>query len=968
MLLTDAKIGVVKSLKLDLKQLQQFDKLSPLFVFVFALVIRLYNDLVLSQQRLCSFGDGYFFLKTGQELAKAITSASGLSDFLAKLTVHTSEVAGSVATFGSGALADRLLLDGPVYTCFLAIVHILTGVVTTTDYAQNSNIFSVANSLIDAISCVLIYFCGRLAFNSKAGWIAALLFAVYPAAILNTRLCYSELFTYFLLLLWSTLSLSLFRLNQKDAVLVKTVLSFFLGAISILLLLARSVFVPLPLAALAILFIPTVADWKEGKRFKPGTLLPSMSALIVGGALCMAPWLWFTHQVTGKFVPWVNRAPGYNLFVGNQLNTDGWRTWPAQPGIPNETSDALKSLSGNFSSDPCRFSALILRKESRLWAGVWNDFKHACFGFNWQVQNVFHDLLLLLAVIGFTKAIRKTGENTARPAIMFALFSAYHAVYAGFEPVARYAITAMPFIALLAGAALSVTPSPVRSRSFFALITFGALFFALLDTHFSFIPFCFSILPTDNFALVAFIDAALWIAGWVLLGVLSSKQLDSAKRWQSTVVWAMVGLLMVVSAANLIYDPAKTEWVTELKEPNDAVQAEIAVAPVDGRANVSYLIVDLQTDFSAPNVTAKVNGVTSLPPMLVLQLMEHREDAADIFSLQAQAMQMDPRSYRHWWAFPVSTNAVSTSSNNVVSIALNSKSDNAISPVRIFGDYPFIDKMVESRTTAPPGSSKANSDPDPNFTTRTIPSLNKFSWVKGYVTIDRRDPRPYDTINSHFTVKNCSYASAQGTSTSNLSSSFGRKFGTYRMFLYVPPNATPPVNAVQKFDDSNVLFSRNEECLVSGGDPSTMLMNSKSINMPSSSGSSSYMLSCEFQPVKRRSIGGISVAFSRAQSTDEKLASSAPSHNSWSSPWSPTCFVLADKHWNKFVFVGRLPEDISKSSNTTAKIMVSPFSADRLFLHHKEALRDSVRVRNVELRYFPNYDAKLPAIDNNRLF
>lgn len=931
----------MKALKLDPEHLQQLEKLLPLFVFVIALVIRLYYDLVISQQRLCSFGDGYFFLKTGQELAKSITTAASFPDFLTKLTVHTSEVAGGVATFGSGALADRLLLDGPVYTSFLAIVHILAGIVGTTDYAQNSNIFSVANSLIDSISCLLIYLCGRLAFNRKAGLIAALLFAVYPAATLNTRLCYSELYTYFLLLCWSTITLSLFRSEEKQRKFVRPALSFLIGVTSILIVLARSVFFPLPLAALAVLFVP---DWKT-KRINAPAVLTSVAAMIVGGALIMAPWLWFTHDITGKFVPWVNRAPGYNLFVGNQLNTDGWRTWPAQPGIPNEASDAMKSISRNFASDPCRFAGLLLRKESRLWAGVWNDFKHKFFGVPWQAQNVFQNLILMLSVIGFIGAIRE--PSTRRPAAVFAIFAAYHSVYACFEPVARYGITAMPFVFLLAGQSFSKSPSPCRSPMFYALMIFGVLFFALLDSHFSFIPLLFSILPTDKMLPIALVDFAIWTAGWLLLGALARKQLLNPKWWQSGIVWSMAGLLIAITASALLFDPAKTEWYTELKSPNDAVHAVFSIpqSPPDS-APVSYLLVDLRSEFSAPMVSATVNGTVTEPPMPVLQLMSDRDDASGIYSQQAQAMGVDTRSFRHWWAFPVPTKAITSGSPNLVDISFLPQGDTASIPVKLFGDYPSTD---DTRS-------------EPQFI--TIPSINKFSWVKGFVTIDRRDPRLYENVEVKRAIANCSLKTAQGNTTSDLSTALGRQFGNYRMFLYVPPNTTPVVSAAEFGDESVILFANKQERLVSGGDPSTMLMNSQPVRIPTASNAAFYTLTCELQAVKRRSIGGISVAF---QGTTNESGVSKTG-KSWTSPWSPTSLDLPDKNWHKFTFFSRLPENIAKQPNITAAMMLSPFSADRLFLHHKDALRDSVKVRNVELRYYRHLAPPLSALEYSRVF
>jgi hypothetical protein len=946
----------LKPLSLDPKRLQQLERLLPLLVFAIALGVRLFYDLVISEHRLCSFGDGYFFIKTGQEFAKAITSAASFPDFLAKLTVHTSEVAGGVATFGSGALADRLLLDGPIYTFFLAVVSIITGVVGTSDYAQNSNIFAIANSLVDAFSCVLIYWCGRLAFNSKAGLVAALLFAVYPAATLNTRLCYSELFTYFLLLGWTALSLSLFRLKDAERPTLKLAVSFFLGAISIVLVLARSVFSPLPILSLGILFVPNLfkPSLKEYLNFP--AVFQAFLAMIIGGALFMAPWLWFTHEVTGKFVPWVNRAPGYNLFVGNQLNTDGWRTWPAQPGIPNETSEAVKSLRENFSSDPCRFSSLLLRKESRLWAGVWNDFQHKFYGLSWHVQNVFHDLLLLFAFTGFIAAVGKSGTGIRRPALVLALIAAFHGVYACFEPVARYGITAMPFVSLLAGYAVSVIRSPFRNRWFLFLILFASWFFSILDSHFSFIPLIFSIFPSGDFVPAAWLDASLWLSLWLFLGSLVCKLCAPINRWQNAILWFSIASMALINGSSLIYDPARMEWCTELEMPSAKVEAEIAVPKLPERSSsVSYVLVDLQTELSSPVVTALVNGTVAAPPLPVLQLM-NRQDAAEIFPLQAQAMGVDPRSFRHWWAFPIPTNVISDSKANRISIAMNKpETETIVSNVKIFGEYPT------ERTTQ-----KSYLKPEH----QSFPSINKFSWVKGFVTIDRRDVRPYETLSLAHAIDKCTFKAGETASGADLSSALGRQFGSYRMLLYIPPLESSPKSSTAAMVDHTTLFQLKEERVVSGGDPSTMLLNAAPIKVPRSDDSAFYTLSCDFKAGKSRSIGGISLSLSNHGGGTSETLSKSKRADSWASPWSPTSLTLpsGNNEWHHFSFTSRIPTEISQQSNTTAAIMVSPFPADRLFQHRKGALRDTVKVRDVELRYFPCIAPEISDVKSERLF
>lgn len=922
----------------------------PIFVFLFALAIRLFYDLNKSDQRLCSFGDGYFFLKTGQELAKALTCSSGFADFLARLTIHTSEVAGGVATFGSGALGDRLLLDGPVYTCFLAIVHILSGIVTTTDYANNSRIFCVANSIVDAFSCMLVFLCGRMAFGRKAGLIGALLLSVYPASVLNTRLCYGELFTYFLFLLWSTAALGLRRSFENSQAVLSCALSFVLGAVSVLILLAKSVFAPLPVLGILILLgrRETISNGK--------VLFPCVASVIAGAAIIMAPWLWFTHEVTGKFTPWVNRAPGYNLFVGNQLYTDGWRTWPAQDGIPNDAGDAFKSLGKNFAEDPVQFSALQLRKVSRLWGGVWNDFQHRFFGIGWQAQNVFHNLILAFAAIGFIGSLKATVQ-VRRAALVFATFALFHSLYAGFEPVARYAISAMPFACLLAGSGLASLAKPLIDKRFWMLLVLSGAFFTALDKHVSFIPQLFSAIPTDMWTPIALLDGAAWLALWAVVAILVLQILESPTKLQRGIVWAFAIILGTVSVANLAYDPARTEWSAELKQSGDGVSADI-ILPSDLKnpPAIAYLLVDMQTDFPAPQLTVTVNEKNVSAPLPVLQLMKNRSDASEIFALQAQAMMVDPRSYRGWWAFPVPITYLSPSSPNRISILAKLEEGTKFAPVKIFGSYPTtVEELNASRADGGDGAVA-------QATRRVLmPSINKFSWVKGFVTIDRRDPRPYERLRVKGVVRNCQWHNKKGINAHDLSAHSGRQFGSYRLCLYLPPDTTPPFDLNEWSPEGEELFAKNEEVTISGGDPATMSLTTAPVQLPAQLGDSAfYSFSCEFEKTKQKNIGAVAVTLTGTDKTGGEVK--------FSSPWAPTAMTLRHKGWQKFSFSDRVPEAIQNARDVTASIMISPFAADRLFLHRKNALRDTVKVRNLSLRVYRKYAPPLSPIDEAHLY
>ncbi len=936
---------------------------TPLMIFLLGLSIRLFFIFSSCQNRLCSFGDGFFFLKTGQVLAQAIVSASSFGQFLSSLTAHTTTSAGSVGAFGSSALADRLLLDGPVYTSFLAIVQLVSGIAQSTDFANHARTFGSFNAVIDALCCMLVYLAGRKAFGNRAGLVAAVLMCVYPPAIINTMLCYAEPFSYFLLTLWVVLA---FHLQSSLASRRKSLgIGLAIGCTSALIMLSRSIFFPLPAMALLILiFMQIKGNWQADSVESPGTApgniqktstiadrikpygLP-LAAMAAGALLVMVPWIIFTHSITGKFTPWVNRAPGYNLYVGNQVRTDGWRTWPAHEGICNDMEGAIASVGKNCQSDPSRFSGLLLRKMSRLWAGVWNDFKYPVYKLSWMGQNLLHDSILLLAATGMLLLFEWRTQDPKRYhyGVILSFLALYHCLYACFEPVARYAISAMPFAILLAGHTIDLSlKNSARRICLLGLLIYGLVFFATLDSHFSFVPVLMSVVPSF---LARIIDALLWICGWTglcvcilwLFGHFNSERGTSIGTL--AILSPLTCLMALTSISALAFDPARFEWACPLAEGGSiALQLETPSVDRNSCRPCAYLLVDLRSETGSPDVEASVNGTKTAPPLPLYQLMPQRGDAAEIYSLQGQVMNCDPRAFRQWWVFPFSTHLLKDTNVNEITISPSrpitgaSKTPRSSNNITIFGDYG-------------PDSSELSLD--------SQPSLIKFSWVKGFVTIDRRDPRIYEPMANKGKSKNPQLITDGKSEDKDLSECPGRQTGTYRVHLMVVPKenstsaaAPPPQTVTQNFSGDEVaIFESAKEMLVSGGDPRTMVPASTPISVPPGINAAAYNISCEFLSPKQKTIGGIQVTFT-GRSEDG-------SGKSWTSAWTPTALEVASGAWQRFSFSDLIPAEISNLQELKASLLISPFPPDRLFLHRKKAIKESIGVRKLKVSVLPYF-------------
>jgi hypothetical protein len=413
--------------------------------------------------------------------------------------------------------------------------------------------------------------------------------------------------------------------------------------------------------------------------------------------------------------------------------------------------------------------------------------------------------------------------------------------------------------------------------------------------------------------------------------------------------------MIVISIANLVYDPAKTEWTTELRRSGDGVSADI-VLPGDLKEPppIAYLLVDMQTEMPGPQVTVTVNEKVIGAPLPVLQLMKNRSDASEIFALQGQAMLVDPRSFRSWWAFPVPITYLSPSSPNKISILAKVDDGVAFSPVKVFGAYPTSNEELELTKSAD------HTGLYQSGRSICIPSINKFSWVKGFVTIDRRDPRPYEVLKVKGSVRNSLWHTSAGTNTADLSEAGGRQFGAYRMRLYMPPNTTPDFDLTEWSDQSESLYLKNDEVTISGGDPTTMSLTAAPVVLPSITASSIYSLECELRPVRQKDIGAITVTLTAIDKQGREVR--------YSSGWAPTALSLNSKGWQRFRFTDSVPESFRNARDLKATVMISPFAADRLFLHRKNALRDNLKVRNLSLRFYKQYAPPLSFVDEAYLF
>lgn len=936
---------------------------QPILVLLLALTIRVVYNLFFFQHRICDIGDSSYYLTAGKALADLIRASwneTHLSDFLVRLCQPTSVIPGSFQSFSSTNLSDRLLLDGPIFPSYLAGLFLLIGAQAgaAANLALNahSQFYAIANSVVDSFSCALVCAFASLAFGRKTGLLAGIGLALYAPSIINTQQCYGEPFAYFLLCCWALLLVALSRslglkssTNSSESKLY-LLNCFLLALFSGLLMLAKPAFVFLPWLGMAV-YLVALAIYKGGSKRLAGInkskLLLALLTFALGLALALAPWLGFTRSVSGQMMLVVNRAPQYNLYIGNYLGTDGWKTWPTQANIPNTMADAKAFVLDEFKSSPLALIGLFLRKIARLTAGVWNEFQYPLGMFTIVEQNIWQGVLLLLGCLGLAAILGRkdasasvdaagadaVGEdnNSAKAlALSLAAVILFHLIYACFEPVPRYAITAMPLLmAFAAQGLLTVCGAIAQSKTLFqrasvlllvALVLCG---FSCLYRFVSFVPQLVWLFPACSFEQIRIFAALLWCVYFALiLGLLGQCLKLSGALSKASLSSLMVAGLLTVSctAAFFLQDPALRECSTLLIPGGAAVDDNLGLAAQvtklvpypaaelqkEGLASpYSFVLIDCESSAPPPVLVVAING-TSLPPQSALmwnELLPAEKDVPVILDLQSRAMSLDKRLLRQWWAIRIPTKCLKENDENEVTLSVPA----GFASVRIFAD-------LEST---------------PSNSTLLIPSLTKFSWTKGFLTFDHRDSRPYEAepCTTLISPEPKPFAS--------------RKIEKlYRVQLACPclkTQETAPENT------TNLVFAHTREQVVTGADPRTFKL-SEPVSGNHLASNMRFDFSFEVGKSKTTRPVEVELAFSGTK---------AGQPVTWRSQWQPAS-IEAGPEWRNYKYSNLLPADFNQWRDITCTVSMSPFIADQLYLHPKEAQRAEMTVRDLSVEVSPS--------------
>jgi 4-amino-4-deoxy-L-arabinose transferase-like glycosyltransferase len=887
-------------------------------VFAVALLVRLFYNFNVLEHRLCHFADGYFFLTSGSLILKWLESPQMLWNFLTHFDASILSTQTGINAAISERLTNRLLIDGPVYPTYLALVEAVSGVNPLDprfDVAFRG--ISICNSILDSLSCVLVYVCGRLSFSRVTGIIAGALMTLYPAAVLGTALCYSEPLSYFLLLAWMASLLCSAKLAAQNSRRFGLLAAAGAGFLSALTMLCKPSFVIVPPVVLGVCAIAAVLRADIRSLFTRSQI----AAFAIALGLTFLPWLTFTSLATGKPILFVNRVPAFNFFIGNDISNDGWRTYPL-PYIPATVDEAVSLISQQAGADPVAFALFEARKLPRLFAGAWNPFEYT-FIFTASQQDTLQQMILFMGLLGAMLALSARNRRTVLPLVTkltttaFLVMVCCHFAYLGFEPLSRYSVTVTPFMLILSAYALFVIFGNAQRRRFTGLLLIPVGLAA-----------CIGQSMMSLHSELWWLSLLTWSSVAIVIA-LYCRSVRGSLTVPSLITLVCATLAVSVSAvAHSLTNPRGPETAFSLD--GQSVEQQIALPPpeVNPATRQAFLLLDVRSDLLEPNIKISVNDVqVDSKPVPWLQIEHPQDSSVGVARLQGRQMGRNLQQMRQWWAIALPDSVLRWGHDNAIKVTSTAPKE--------FGQFLYADPSFNSQTTH-------------------FPSLWKTSWTKGFATIARGDMRLSE-----------SQPLLSGTSRSYLnggeqSSQWRIRIASCALAKQAPPLVVPvdtsrkhqgkqvaiaaAMPEEQSLTDSTVrLIPADQEMLIDGAVPTSCVLPTVSLTEQIKGAKSArFRFSCLLRKVSKSRGAFVANTFAGTGKNGHRIQ--------WQSEWEPLN-VNPRSAVTPVAFSDRLPAELVQAPDLTVTTFVSPFQTDLLFLRRKEAIKSKVAIKNATMSF-----------------
>ncbi|MBX9668492.1 MAG: hypothetical protein K2X93_12780 [Candidatus Obscuribacterales bacterium] len=926
-----------------------------LAIFAVAVSCRLWHNNSL-EHRVWYLEDAQNYLRSGNAILRTVKGSTSPAGLLADIEADARTYSGIYHAFDSDKLVDRLLTDGPMFPLYLSAVEAACGLDPKTPQYENiTSRVSIANSALDALTCVGVFLLGSLLLGNAAGIVAGLAYALYPPAIVNTQWCMSETFCTFMLVA-STYYIGKTLITPRATLPGRLLQTTWAGIIFGATILSRPAF-PLLLPILA---VSILVGWRRtpGESIKNVLLkvAPSLVSFIIAFSVTVSPWLLYTKCALGQARLTTNRLPAFNLISGNLSSIDGWTPFPNKLAFPEDMKAATTMIVEEAKTKPVDFALLQMKKVARLWSAVWNDCKYSVFGLGPLTQNVWHQLLLFMALGWGLIACSRARQNLERKQLLATSLVAgivgLHFVYLSFIALARYAFTAVPFVILAASAAAVwwwQKNGMVRMKYIWTLLAFSAIAAVGCELK-SFAANFAAFAPGPIMPLVPWLCVALATIGLAAVWYFSTRAVLEAQDDQpepnrgNLSFWtlALSGFAITICGitGSITGSRAWAEWSCPITHQTASQTISIpAVHPPF--QTTGYILCDLSSESPLPQINVSINGTELTSDAIPLAMLQKdNESIVRSLAIQAGCMDTDYRSTRHWFAVPFPTNLIADGKNNTIELR-NRDTNN---PVSLYGDISNQSQGQADGAT-------------------TLPSINSMSWnyaVEGCDFRQPMEPRPFEQIQvlGKTIASKLHDQDAMHRDSKDLSPSPGKQTGRYRIRVLLKnrtkakqQTAASPATQNQSRSATEIFKQSPGEHTANGGNPVTFYLADKPVAVPEELlRSHPIRFTCDLKAEKHSANANLNIVFKTGIG------------DVWTPSWQPECIPLENK-WKHITIIDSFPKLLLEHNGVNVQPIVTPFNGDLLFSNQKKAARQKVVIKNAKLEILDT-----PIIERQDLF
>ncbi len=625
--------------------------LNLLYLFIAALAIRLWFNF-------------------GTEHVNA-AAASDASEYLRYATA-LSKLSWGALSFGPEW--KEFVITGPAFPFFLWLCSFAT---FSPVNSQHLDVYLVAQSAISALTALLIAVIGKNIWNKKVGLVGGYIAAFYPAFIINSGRLYSETFATFI----EVAALAILTTSKLQEQKYKYAL---LGALLVVLQLTRSSMILFSAACIVLAFIAG-AQASSLSKINWRSAITNLAIVLLGSLAVLAPWLWFEKTAFDKVSLVVDRVGHYNLFVGTNSTIQGFLSYPYPDGRGIEKKSFFTLVKEAYKTSPNRFIKLMLDKPARLYKFPWNDFRTPIGPIKMAGQVAFHQIILLLAIIGLGLGLifsPKEKHILGKTAVIGAL--AINLPFLAFITVPRYNLMAMPSLILLAAAGVCALISILRENKLARapkIVAASALFLFVFLRDDLRAPFgagdssataLYFVQGTDLLtrSLIATIALMILLGGlWLCVNLLAKQSTKAGATGHIFVALLSIALLPLTLFPQRANGRMK-EGILSLSRPGEQINGKIPITNLVALQEKRewFLLVDSDLgQLPRENFNIALNGskviAPAMPSIAALDnwhyLKHHKPGQAYlectyIFDCLSSVANLNNSELRQWFVIPVS--------------------------------------------------------------------------------------------------------------------------------------------------------------------------------------------------------------------------------------------------------------------------------------------------------------------------